>query len=370
MKKISLYISLLTSVFVMSSCTEDYNADVAAPQSWGQEEASQVSELTLTAAPDIDLESNTAESVQFVNFQISSIPEGSELDDVVIEVCTAEDATTTTINHTNGLVLAEDLQLLVEAYYGKSAEWRTFLVNSHTTLNVDGEAFYIASSSTTEVNILPKTPVVIPEYYIVGNVQGWSVDNKSIAFYPVDAEAGTLSITTSLADSDGNAYFKIFSGAQMGSWDNCYGTEVDGDTSLTGKLIDNGNAIQAPSSEIYTLSIDVISNTYEMVLADDQASTTYTAIGLIGAFNSWGADLALTEVAPHNWMVEGFVQEDDGELKFRANNDWAISWGAALNIGDVSYGVLAQNGDNLTVPAGTYNVYFNDITGQTYFIAQ
>ncbi len=358
-------------MFVMSSCTEDYNADVAAPQAWDQEEAMQMSTYSITAASDINLDTNTAESVQFVNCQLSTAPEGAEFGTVVLNVSTEEDETVTSVETANGVILAEELQSLVESYYGKAVEWRTLLVTSpNASLMVDGEAYYFESTESISVKVLPKTPTIIPEYYIVGNVQGWSVDNKTIAFYPVDAEAGTLSTTISLADSDGNAYFKIFSAAQMGSWDNFYGTEVDGDTSLTGKLIDNGNAIQAPSSDIYTFSIDVINNTYEMVLAEDQAPATYSAIGLIGGFNDWGADLALTEVAPHNWMVEGFVQESDGELKFRANNGWDISWGSAINIGDVSYGVLPQNGDNLTVPAGTYNVYFNDITGQTYFIAQ
>ena len=58
-----------------------------------------------------------------------------------------------------------------------------------------------------------------------------------------------------------------------------------------------------------------------------------------------------------------------GGLKFRANHDWAINWGATLNVSDINYGVGVGNGDNISVPAGTYNVFFNDITGNFVFQA-
>ena len=43
-----------------------------------------------------------------------------------------------------------------------------------------------------------------------------------------------------------------------------------------------------------------------------------------------------------------------GEMKFRMNHDWAISWGGANGDG-TNYGDLTQNnGANLQVAAGTY----------------
>lgn len=56
MKKISLYLSLLASMFVISSCTEDYNKDVAEPQAWDQEAVFEMSDYSLTAASDINLD--------------------------------------------------------------------------------------------------------------------------------------------------------------------------------------------------------------------------------------------------------------------------------------------------------------------------
>ena len=93
-------------------------------------------------------------------------------------------------------------------------------------------------------------------------------------------------------------------------------------------------------------------------------------ISLIGDFNSWGADVDLTQVTPHNWYIENFTVAADGGLKFRSGHDWGDNpnWGATANIGDTNYGEGVKGGANITVPAGTYNIYFNDITGKFLFV--
>lgn len=60
----------------------------------------------------------------------------------------------------------------------------------------------------------------------------------------------------------------------------------------------------------------------------------------------------------------------DGGLKFRANHDWGTNWGASVSIADTFYGTGVNNGDNIYVPAGTYAVYFNDITGEFAFVVK
>ena len=53
----------------------------------------------------------------------------------------------------------------------------------------------------------------------------------------------------------------------------------------------------------------------------------------------------------------------DGAVKFRAQDDWAINWGAT----DFPSGVGTQNGDNIPVSAGTYTIKFNVKTGAYSF---
>jgi hypothetical protein len=53
----------------------------------------------------------------------------------------------------------------------------------------------------------------------------------------------------------------------------------------------------------------------------------------------------------------------DGEAKFRADNDWAVNWGGA----DFPVGVGEQDGANIPVVAGEYNITFNTLTGEYNF---
>jgi hypothetical protein len=120
----------------------------------------------------------------------------------------------------------------------------------------------------------------------------------------------------------------------------------------------------------YTFTIDMNAMKYSWT-AIDEPSAEYTNISLIGDFNGWAADVDLTALdkAPHNWYVRAAIPSDGG-LKFRANHDWALSWGANFDISE-SYGgtSTSDNGPNINVPAGTYDFYFNDITGQFAIVA-
>lgn len=56
-------------------------------------------------------------------------------------------------------------------------------------------------------------------------------------------------------------------------------------------------------------------------------------------------------------------QLSEGEAKFRLNDDWAINWGNFY----FPNGYGFQDGPNIPVPAGNYNVTFNRLTGYYYF---
>ena len=125
--------------------------------------------------------------------------------------------------------------------------------------------------------------------------------------------------------------------------------------------------------EYYTFTMDMNAQTYTWTKLDPSTITEYTSVSLIGDFNNWdveGTEVDLTEVAPHNWYGVMTV-EADGGLKFRANHAWDVSWGAASKdtpLGDSYY--LPIGGDNITVSAGTYAFYLNDITGEWNIVRQ
>ena len=89
--------------------------------------------------------------------------------------------------------------------------------------------------------------------------------------------------------------------------------------------------------------------------------------GLIGNFNGWGGDLMLTSDGTY-YVVKG--AELEGELKFRKDADWAVNFGLAEG-GEFAADAelaLAQDGANINVAAGTYDVYLDEANAKAWFI--
>lgn len=216
------------------------------------------------------------------------------------------------------------------------------------------------------MNYTFKIEAVAPQFYMVGALPGWSADGaKTALLYP--SSTTKMSYTSKFT---GAWDLKLWNKNDLGNWDNCYGSIVDGDSSPSGTLISSGaQAISAPSAEFYTFSVDLAAMTYTWTKLSDQNPTEYTKMGIIGDFNGWSEDVELTQVTPHNWYLVTTVT--DGGLKFRANSDWGINWGTSLTVTSTDfYGVGVKDGDNIYVPAGTYAFYINDITGELAIVAQ
>ena len=88
----------------------------------------------------------------------------------------------------------------------------------------------------------------------------------------------------------------------------------------------------------------------------DLSAKTYTLspfnIGIIGNAtpSGWASDTDMTyNPTERCWEIKG-VELSDGEMKFRANDDWALSWGGELD------NLTTQNGPNIAVAAGTYDI--------------
>ena len=88
----------------------------------------------------------------------------------------------------------------------------------------------------------------------------------------------------------------------------------------------------------------------------DLSAKTYTlspfSIGIIGNAtpSGWASDTDMTyNPTERCWEIKG-VELSDGEMKFRANDDWALSWGGELD------NLTTQNGPNIAVAAGTYDI--------------
>ena len=218
---------------------------------------------------------------------------------------------------------------------------------------------------------------IAPEYYLVGKLQGWASEpkDKTCLMY---AETPMVQSYTTQWNDDAN--LKIWLGSDWGDWNNAYGSATMADANTpTGKLkVDNNaGAIICPEpGAYYTFTADFSTMTYKWTKLANQNPTEFEYVALIGVGGKWSNgddidDIDLKQVAPHNWYKAN-VKIPAGGLKIRADHKWRDdgNWGFAEGQNYESKGTLITSGgsNNIPVPAGTYNIYFNDITGAYAFV--
>ncbi len=116
------------------------------------------------------------------------------------------------------------------------------------------------------------------------------------------------------------------------------------------------------------VNIPIIGNRYNVTFNKTTGAYAfdYVSMGLNGsAVNGWNAsDADMTTTDGVNYTIMN-VTLLDGELKFRQNHGWAVSYG-----GDgFPSGTASTNGSNIVVAPGTYNVSMNRMTGAYTFAA-
>ncbi len=235
---------------------------------------------------------------------------------------------------------------------------------------ISGEGTY--EVTLDPINLTYKIERAETMYYASGNPNSWESTTKNMIFYP---QGGNVFNLTTYYDASWD--LKFWDESNFGNWDVMFGCVADEDNAhvWSGTLATTDfGCITSPDAGYYTLSVDISNMTYEFTECDTQSPTEYSSISLIGEFNSWNGDLDMTQVATksgnasHCWYVETTFSSS-GELKFRADADWTVNWGLGVDVSTTFYGTAVSGGDNITVPAGTYRIYLNDITGGFVFVA-
>lgn len=88
------------------------------------------------------------------------------------------------------------------------------------------------------------------------------------------------------------------------------------------------------------------------------------SVGIIGSATptGWDSDTDMTTTDNITYTIT--MTFTTGEVKFRQDDAWAINWGAST----FPTGTGVQNGPNIPVPAGTYDVTFNRTSGNYSFV--
>jgi len=130
----------------------------------------------------------------------------------------------------------------------------------------------------------------------------------------------------------------------------------------TGTATAGGAAIAVPANS-YNVTFNATTGAY---------SFNYVIISITGSgVGGWGTDTNMTTTDGVNYSVNSvtFAPDGDGnsEMKFRLNNDWGTTWGAAEYPSGTA--TVVTDGGNMAIPAGTYSVTFNRVTGAFAFAA-
>ena len=169
-------------------------------------------------------------------------------------------------------------------------------------------------------------------------------------------------------------YFGATDGVMLihhpGSRDDCWGYKPNGVFGRGGEEI---TAIKTGQDGYFNILFNTQNDRFYFYPYSLTTPITFNTINIVGAHSDWDVtthtyDMTIlnSEKESHDWIFRNFTVTEDIELKFAANNNWEYNWGENT----FPYGRGQQNGLNIPVKKGTYDVYFNDITGDFNFIAK
>lgn len=207
-------------------------------------------------------------------------------------------------------------------------------------------------------------------WYLIGACIGdgsWSIGGDvgvaMIPMYPVYKDDGSVVP----GEIQYVGYFPADQGFKLiqvpGSWDAQWGQGDAGYVKNDGGSSD----IKLPADGYYMIHLNTATDelTIEPYVL---AVGVYNQIAMPGNYQGWdtGSDLMnpmSTVVENHDWYLKSVTYEET-TLKFAADNSWDVNWGGK----GFPHGLGTQGGPDIAVPAGTYNVYFNDILGTYSFV--
>ncbi len=235
-------------------------------------------------------------------------------------------------------------------------EFRVRAVPSRSLSALEGAAVTINVTTFAD-------PVALRNLFLVGEAtaRGWNNNDNNPALFR-DPENPDLFVYSGFFNAGG---FKVLE--NLGAWQPQYGTN-DG----TSIAVNPGNGsdpdvFNVPAAGYYTFTFDLAAETFSLVpIANVPA--VFGTVGIIGSAtaNGWDASTAMNQLAFDKHIYYLTATLSNGEMKFRADNDWAVNWGSNTAIS----GRATQDGPNIPVEAGTFKIWFNSLDGRYVKIDQ
>jgi starch-binding outer membrane protein SusE/F len=285
---------------------------------------------------------------QVISMIGSTSPSGSWTIDTVMETT---DNITYTLNNVT-LTTATD-PATTGLKFRQDGQWTTNWGNSNFpsgTATLNGpNIMTIAGTYNVTFNRINGTYTFISTSYPIIGIWGPAVDAQN-GYAGDDVEMQTTDgITYTLGDyffTSGNAYFRQDNNNML-----VYGVIAF----PSGTAVENGPPIFIPGGE-YFVTFNRITGEFNF---------EFPRVGILGsALGGFGvADTDLTTSNGFDYSISNLTMIN-GAVKFRKNDDWSTNWGAI----DFPTGIGFQNGPDIPVGAGTYNVVFERTSGNYSFV--
>lgn len=384
MRKFNIFLTAVLGLFA-ASC--DDAPETAKPQENEPQPAITTGDVTVnpTIPATVDLEA--AKEAGYINIltlgDTENLPEGS-VTSYEFELSATENfekVRTLPVDFSKGVgcVYAADWNAAHNAMFGRSlkpkkAYWRipVYITVGGTKYRLGGTDYYAASGSVEETCF--DTGFRVEEaYYLLSNGTTWDMAQAGNFKFnhsdldPMDDPVFTMVIEVSEELAASGDYWKVApkSAIDNSDWAAVLGTEVDGDTALTGTLILNGNAGKIDKAGKFRMTINIEASTYviEEILHSDFVWTP-------GNGTSW-FDSVEPQALP--WLDAKQYFADvailDGEFKFTSEHGWKgtnYGNGGAISHGDVcplpfhsTYeGLMATAADAGNLTAGSRDLYW------------
>jgi hypothetical protein len=201
----------------------------------------------------------------------------------------------------------------------------------------------VDTTYSNKLTITVKPYLVIinyPSLWVPGAYQGWNPGTapKISSQFANGQYEGYVNMT----GTDFN--FKFTSDPDWGHTNYGYATGTTSGNNVSGTLSTSGSAgnLYTPVAGYFRMKANVPALTW---------SVTKTTWSLIGDFNGWGADAAMTYNTTTQVWTATISPTSAGGFKFRANADWGI------NLGDNgANGSLEYDGANISITPGSHTI--------------
>ena len=279
----------------------------------------------------------------------------------------------------------EPFELAANTEYEIVANGKNFSIAAGTYdvyMSLDAAKVYVMAEGLTPGQTpgeepKPEEPEFEPEvsiYGVIGVNNDWSND---IMMYTTPVEKLYVARDVTFSDAS-NRKFKV---RKAGTWDNSanYGTKNAGSVAVdhySEIYSDGGSCDITVELGTYDIYLDLANmRVYVMTPGADIAiaknGTPQPPLNqtwyLRGEFNSWGVT-ENAKMASENgfYVLKNFTLSTASKMKFDTGS-WSTNRGGTFSNSTSGFSVV-QNGADISVPAGTYDVYLNSDASKAYFL--